>query len=200
MPHSLNSFDNILLEHIRHLKPSTILDVGVGSGKHGTLLRNSGYAGRLDGIEPTEQYRIEFDLSNRYNTVFPVTLQDFVNTTYKFNYDVALFGDVLEHLFRSEVIDYIDYFLYKCKWIIIVWPSNLPQHDEGNNPYEIHKSNFTLNDLTQKFDVQYYVKNFAYFDRGNPHLAEISLNYAVIRGYTTPRNASIYNFPLLSTK
>lgn len=196
MPYSSIAFDNFLVDHIFRLKPSKILDVGVGSGKNGHLIRNSGYTGILDAIEPTQSYIKEFNLINTYNTIFPVSLQDFIKTEYKFKYDVAIFGDVLEHLFRSEVIDYLDYFLYKCKWVIICWPNNMAQDDYGGNPYEIHKCNFNINDLTQKFDVQYYVKNFCYYNDNDPNLSDAFLNYAVIKGHLTPRNETIYDLKL----
>jgi hypothetical protein len=82
MPYSSIAFDNFLVDHIYRLKPSRILDVGVGSGKNGNLIKNSGYTGILDAIEPTESYIKEFNLSNIYNTVFPVSIQDFIKTEY----------------------------------------------------------------------------------------------------------------------
>jgi hypothetical protein len=193
MPHSATTFDHILQDHIVKLNPNTILDVGAGSGKNGKLIRATGYSNTLECLEPTEKYVSEFKLSEIYNTVHPYNIQDFVNKQYKFQYDVVVFGDVLEHLFRSQVVDYLDYFLYKSKWIIVLWPNNMPQDDHGNNPYEIHKSNFTLNDLTEKFDVQYYVKNFAYYNWNDPNLSDAYLNYAVLKGYLTERNKSVYN-------
>ena len=191
MPYSAKSFDHILKEHIIKLNPTSILDVGAGSGKNGKLIRETGYKNKLECLEPTPEYVTEFKLDSIYDTIHPVSLEQFVDTQYKFQYDVVVFGDVLEHLFRSKVIDYLDYFLYKSKWIIIIWPNNMPQDDYGNNPYEIHKSNFKLNDLTEKFDVQFYLKNFAYFN-GN-YLSDAYLNYTVIKGYLTPINTSLYN-------
>lgn len=194
MPHSANSFDHILQEHVIKLNPNTILDVGAGSGKNGKLIRQTGYDKSLECLEPTPQYVTEFNLPSIYNKVHPYNISQFVDTVYKFQYDLVVFGDVLEHLFRSQVIDYLDYFLYKSKWIIVIWPSNMPQDDYGNNPYEIHKSNFTLNDLSEKFDVQYYLKNFVYYNYNDPNLSDAYLNYAVIKGYLTPINQSIYNY------
>jgi SAM-dependent methyltransferase len=196
MPFSSIAFDQVLVDHVHRLAPGRVLDVGVGSGKHSQLIRDSGYQCVLDGIEPTESYLTEFDLLNKYNTIFPVSLQEFIRTQPRFQYDVVIFGDVLEHLFRSEALDYIDYFLYKCNWIIIAWPNNMAQDDYGGNAYEIHKSNFTINDLTQRFDVQYYIKQFAYYNDNNPHLSDAFLNYTVIKGYLTARHASVYNFPM----
>lgn len=194
MPHSANTFDSILQEHVVSLKPASILDIGAGSGKNGKLIREAGYTNNLDCLEPTHSYVTDYNLNSIYNTVYPYSITQFVDTVYKFNYDLVVCGDVLEHLFRSQVIDYIDYFLYKCKWMIIIWPNNMPQDDYGNNPYEIHKSNFTINDLTEKFDVQFYLKNFAYYNWNDSNLSDAYLNYTVIKGYLTPRNISIHNF------
>jgi hypothetical protein len=72
----------------------------------------------------------------------------------------------------------------------------MAQDDYGGNSYEIHKSNFNINDLTQKFDVQYYVKNFCYYNDNNSNLSDAFLNYSVIKGYLTPRNETIYNLQL----
>lgn len=193
MPHSANTFDSILQDHVVKLNPKSILDVGAGSGKNGKLIRQTGYKNKLECLEPTEEYVTQYALSNIYDTIHTKNIQEFVNTQYKFSYDLIIFGDVLEHLFRSQVIDYLDYFLYKSKWIIVLWPNNMPQDDYGNNPYEIHKSNFTLNDLTEKFDVQFYLKNFAYYNWNDPNLSDAYLNYVVLKGYLTERNKSVYN-------
>jgi hypothetical protein len=72
----------------------------------------------------------------------------------------------------------------------------MPQDAYGNNPYEIHKSNFSLNDLTSRFDVQYYLKNFAYYNYNDPNLTDAFLNYAIIKGYLTPKKSSIYDLKM----
>lgn len=194
MPFSANTFDHILQDHVVKLNPNTILDVGAGSGKNGKLIKETGYNKVLDCIEPTGKYIAEYNLTSLYNKVYPYNIAQFLENEHKFQYDLVIFGDVLEHLFRSQVIDYLDYFLYKSKWIIVLWPNNMPQDDQGNNHYEIHKSNFTLNDLTEKFDVQYYCKNFAYYNWNDPNLSDAYLNYVVIKGYLTARNQSLYNY------
>jgi trans-aconitate methyltransferase len=196
MPYSANSFDNILVDHINNLNPTSVIDIGTGSGKNGSLLRATGYKNKLEGIEPTESYRTEFKLDTIYDKIYPYNIKQFMDIEFSFKYDVAIFGDVLEHLFRSEAIDTLDYFLYKCNWIIVVWPNNMPQDAYGNNPYEIHKSNFSLNDLTSRFDVQYYLKNFAYYNYNDPTLTDAFLNYTIIKGYLTPRKASIYDLKM----
>ena len=194
MPHSATTFDSILQDHVRNIKPTSILDVGAGAGKNGKLIRNLGYTGNLECIEPTSSYITDFNLKSVYDTVHHTDLKTFIDTQYKFQYDLVIFGDVLEHLFRSTVIDYLDYFLYKSKWIIIIWPTNMPQNDVGNNKYEIHKSNFKINDLTEKFDVQFYLKNFLSYICNNSSFNAQCIHYTVLKGYTTPIHESLYNF------
>lgn len=194
MPHSATTFDSILQDHVRNIKPTSILDVGAGAGKNGKLIRNLGYTGNLECIEPTSSYITDFNLESVYDTVHHTDLKTFIDTQYKFQYDLVIFGDMLEHLFRSTVIDYLDYFLYKSKWIIIIWPTNMPQDDWGNNKYEIHKSNFKINDLTEKFDVQFYLKHFLSYLNNNSSFNAQYIHYTVLKGYTTPIHESLYNF------
>ena len=196
MPHSATTFDSILQEHVRNIKPTSILDVGAGAGKNGKLIRNLGYTGNLECIEPTSSYITDFNLESVYDTVHHTDLKTFIDTQYKFQYDLVIFGDMLEHLFRSTVIDYLDYFLYKSKWIIIIWPTNMPQDDWGNNKYEIHKSNFKINDLTEKFDVQFYLKHFLSYLNNNSSFNAQYIHYTVLKGYTTPIHESLYNFKI----
>ena len=70
----------------------------------------------------------------------------------------------------------------------------MPQHDWGNNHYEIHKSNFTINDLTQKFNVEFYAKQFMSFHNDDPHYADAYINYTVLKGHMTGRHESLYDF------
>ena len=191
MPYSANTFDDILRQHLAIINPNSILDVGAGAGKNGNLIRNSGYSGILDCLEPTESYVTEFNLSTIYNTIYPYSIENFVDHVPKFQYDLVIFGDVLEHVFRSKVIDYLDYFLYKSKWIIVIWPNNMSQDNWGNNPYEIHKSNFKIDDLTQKFDVNFYFKKFLSYNNNHSEYTDVYLNYAIIKGYLTPIHNSI---------
>lgn len=194
MPTSSNTFDDVLIDHIVFkLKPTSVLDVGAGAGKNGKLIRSKGYTGQLDAVEPTASYVEQFSLEQTYNKIYPVDLRTFLDTEHKFKYDVAVFGDVLEHFYRSQVIDYLDYVLYKVNWAIVIWPNFVPQEDDGNNPYEIHKSNFTLTDLSEKFDVQYFIKNFGYFN-GDMSKPGAVFNYAVLKGHMARYQDSVYNF------
>lgn len=192
MPFSSNTFDSLLVNHIFNLNPKNILDVGAGAGKNGKLIRDF-YKGTLDAIEPCKDSIKKYSLTTIYNNIFELGLKEYLDQ-YSYNrYDVVIFGDILEHLYKSEVIDYLDYLVYRSKWIIIIWPTNLIQDNTLDNQYEIHRSNFTIKDLSQ-FDITFYVKNFGWYNDG-PEYPACDFHYIAIKGNLAKRNEFIYNFP-----
>jgi len=190
MPYSSNTFDQILVDQVLGLNPKTVLDVGAGAGKNGLLLRNAGYRGKLDAIEPTQYYIDEFNLVNQYDKIYSQSLEEYVQKNPTNRYDVVIFGDVLEHLFRSAAMDYLDYILYRTRWVIVIWPTYLPQDDYGNNHYEVHKTNFDLRDIVQKFNVQYFVSHYGH-DNPEPHSMGARFNYCVIKGHMVSQRENI---------
>lgn len=193
MPFSSCTFDNILTDHVCRLAPKTILDIGAGAGKHAQIIKQV-YNCQIDAVEPTKEYIKEYDLESLYTNVYNNDINGYIKNHSQNRYDLVIFGDVLEHLYKSEVIDYLDYFLYRSKWIIIIWPTNLLQDDEyNNNYYEIHKSNFYLKDLDQ-FDIVYYLKNFGWYSFNNSEYPTCDFHYVVLKGNLAKRSEFIYNF------
>jgi hypothetical protein len=193
MPFSSNTFDDILKDHIGRLAPINLLDVGAGAGKNGALIKQVNQNIFLEGIEPTQEYIDKYNLNTYYNKLYQKDLQTFAKDHSTNKYDIVIFGDVLEHLLRSEVIDYIDYFAYRANWIIAIWPTNLPQDNVGGNHFEIHKNNFTLNDLVSKFNIVYYVSNFGGW-HGEYKIEPCTFHYCVIKGYFANKEKHIYNW------
>jgi len=191
MPFSENVFDEKLKEHIVKINPKTTLDVGSGAGKNGIIYRNILPNSIIESIEPTTEYIEKYELNEKYDKVYNLSIQDYVNHHASNRYDLVIFGDVLEHFFRSEAIDYLDYFLYRSKWVIAVWPTNMPQDAYEGNNFEIHKSNFNISELSAKFDVHYYEKKFGWYHWNNSEYSQCDFNYCVLRGYVTKRNISI---------
>ena len=191
MPFSVGVFDEKLKEHIAKINPKTTLDVGSGAGKNVMLCRNVLPNSIIESIEPTMEYVEQYELNQKCDKVYNLSVQDYVNQHASNRYDLVIFGDVLEHFFRSEAIDYLDYFLYRSKWVIAVWPTNLPQDAWGENHFEIHKSNFKISELTAKFDVQYYEKKFGWYHWNNSEYSQCDFNYCVLKGYVTKRDISL---------
>lgn len=192
MPFSSNTFDSLLVDHVNKLSPETILDVGAGAGKNGKLIRNF-YKGTLDAIEPYRDSIQEYSLGKIYNNIYQLGLKDYLDHYSHNRYDLIIFGDILEHLYKSQVIDYLDYLVYRTKWIIIIWPTNLVQDDTLGSIYEIHRSNFNLKDLSD-FDISFYTKNFGWYNN-TPEYPACDFHYAVIKGNLAKRDEFVYNFP-----
>jgi len=194
MSYSLNTFNQTFSQHLVQLAPNQILDVGAGQGKYGRLVTEQLPQSTVHAIEPTAGYIEQFGLKQIYHTVYQKTLQEFANENFRNRYNLVIFGDVLEHLYRSQVIDYLDFFLYRTDWALVLWPTNMAQDDYGGNHWEIHRSNFALRDLADRFDVHYYEKRFAWFQgmgQQDPEFTHSDYHYVLIKGHVTRRSTGL---------
>jgi SAM-dependent methyltransferase len=155
MPGSVGLFDDLIRSHISKTQPMSILDVGCGSGNYAHMKQFGAPNATIEAVEPTERYWSEYDLENKYDVLHKMTVQDFTKTDNY--YDLTMCIDVLEHLYLSEAIDMIECLAYSSQYIIIAWPTDVNQSCWEGNPYEKHKSNMTLSDLT-RFDIVHYEK------------------------------------------
>lgn len=138
------------------IQPSTILDVGVGMGTYGFLLRQyfDIIQGRLqkedwqitiDGIEIFESYRNAV-WSYAYNMVHIGDVRDLVGDLP--GYDLALCNDVLEHFELDEATGLLDILLNKCRTVIVTTPNTeYPQGAWGGNEAETHRCLLKVTDL-----------------------------------------------------
>lgn len=186
MPISLTAFNKDIIDHIKAINPSSVLDIGAGMGKYQEIVHSINKNIICDAIESTEKYVEEFELRKKYRNVFVQDIIDFVKTDRTHKYDLCIMGDVLEHLFLSEVLDVLDALCYKSKHLMIIWPTNLPQDSEWESHFEMHKSNFYLKDLT-RFNIQVYKKTFGFYRNRLP----VEFNYALIAGHTTANDEII---------
>jgi len=191
MPFLSATFDSVVGSHLIRVNPKSVLDVGAGAGKYGRMVKGILPLTRIVGIEPTKVYIEKYKLAECYDQIHEETLREYCARNSGDRYDVVLFGDVLEHFFRSEAIDFIDYFLYRSEWVVVIFPSRMPQDDVEGNAFEIHKSNFGLMDLVDKFDVHHYQKKFGWFHWNDSEMTHCEYNYVVMRGYVTKRNVSL---------
>lgn len=82
-----------MVDRIRALEPSTILDVGPGRGTYWDLLHRQVRA-RWTGIEIWEPYVRKYHLARKYDRLI---VGDFLTTDLD-PHDVVILGDVLEHV------------------------------------------------------------------------------------------------------
>lgn len=117
-------------------KNISILDLGMGSGEFGLLVRSIFCdKARLEGVEVWTKYK-----NPLWELYDKIIISDLTKIKIK-QYDIILFIDVLEHLDRDEGERILDMIEQKAtKAIVISTPTSLfPQGKLWGNPYETHK-------------------------------------------------------------
>ncbi|WP_442597931.1 glycosyltransferase [Neobacillus sp. D3-1R] len=164
MPTSWTESIADILDEVEKYKPISILDIGIGFGKYGVLLRErfelpyqryykDDWTIRIDGIEAYKGYENPI-----HDYVYDHVYYDSVsNCIEKLPlYDVVLLIDVLEHFEKEEGQKVIKKILKHTKKALIIstplYPAN--QGDYLANKYEEHKSRWTQLDFAE-FDFHY---------------------------------------------
>ena len=135
MPYSDDSGRSYVAELLGRLIPSRVLDVGPGAGAYGRLVRQVLAVDVLDAVEAWEPYVERFALLDIYDAV---TIEDVRKVT-KFDYDLVIFGDVLEHMSRDDAVAVYELARAQAKAVIVSMPIiHYPQGEEEGNPFEAH--------------------------------------------------------------
>jgi predicted TPR repeat methyltransferase len=132
MPRSEDDQIPYFQEVFDRLKPNTVLDIGAGAGKYAELIRNRSF---VDAVEVWQENIDRYDLASKYDEVFAVDAREFDN----FDYDLVIFGDVLEHMTEAEAVALWSKARRQAKAIFMSIPIvHMPQGAEGGNPFEVH--------------------------------------------------------------
>jgi len=141
-----------------NIKPRTVLDVGVGTGKWGFLFREKvdfrnchseeNFQVRIDGIEIDKQWIRDYH-KLIYNDIY---IDDLTKFRIKRDYDLIMMGDVIEHIEKEEGKAFLDRALIRCKYLIITAPlgdreSVFFEKQKKIYPHEEHKSAWSLDDF-----------------------------------------------------
>jgi hypothetical protein len=145
-----------VLHYALALRPRSVLDVGVGTGTYGFLLRElldldgacvnwADRRVRIEGVEIFEPYRNSvWDLA--YDRVHLGDARALLPTLG--SYDLILMNDVLEHLVRSEARALVRQALGHAKAIIATTPNRWwPQGALGGNDAETHRALLDASDF-----------------------------------------------------
>ena len=138
-----------VLHFVHACQPRAILDVGIGTGSYGLLLRQGldiGYGRikpaewqmKIDGVEIFENYRNPvWDFA--YSRVLIGDIRRLLPTLG--SYDLALCNDVLEHFPRDEARRLVEALLGQCRVLVATTPNReFPQGAWGGNEAETHHS------------------------------------------------------------
>jgi hypothetical protein len=117
-----------------------ILDVGPAWGTYSRLLREERQI--WHAVEIHKPYVRRFKLERLYDKVFVEDVRRFVPSN---KYDVAILGDVLEHMKNDEAVAVLGTLLRYSRYVIVSLPLDLETGAgpgtgdvDWNNPYEVH--------------------------------------------------------------
>lgn len=153
----------LVLDHVARIAPTRVLDVGVGFGKWGFLIREllDFSQGRL---EP-ETWRTEivgveaFDYRSPlhdwiYDRMIRADVRDVVDQLT--GYDAVVLGDVIEHLPKEDGMALLQGLLAMNATVVVSTPLDFFEQDIAGNEHERHLSHWTRADFagwTYDYDV-----------------------------------------------
>lgn len=154
-------------DHLQKHRPKTVLDLGIGFGMMGALVRQylddgvQPWKTHLIGVEGFEQYRNpSWDL---YDDIFVEDIRGFAATLSERELDFIIFSDVIEHLDKEEGRIIISMLIRSLKpgGVLMIGTPGIfcEQGAVHGNEYEIHRSVWAWNEFPLGFEV---IKN------GNP--------------------------------
>lgn len=124
-----------ILQQARNHGVKTIIDVGAGSGTYRDYFNSHEYFPKIDAIEVWKPYVEEFQLNKKYNKVYEQDVRNFK----KYNHDLVIFGDILEHMSEDDAFKVWMKASEGCKYGVISIPIiDYHQHAINGNPYEEH--------------------------------------------------------------
>ena len=135
------TLDFITAEQAKALRPATIVDFGAGGGKYGRLLREAlGDAPHITAVEGFQATAETLRQDANYNAVDNMLIREWfrVNTARR---NLAIFGDVLEHLTRREIFWTLRQAMHWFDEVIVVVPLfDVCQDTIYGNELETHRA------------------------------------------------------------
>lgn len=145
-----------IMAEIWHVRPTSILDLGIGVGLYGAMCRElldigqerlypKDWVTNIIGVEGFPEYRNPAH-EYFYNSVF---YEDFTKTPYK-GFDLVLMIDSLEHINKVRGHFMLDQLLHDNKRVIVSCPTGKHYVEQGavfGNEFERHRAHWTADDF-----------------------------------------------------
>ena len=151
MPHSSEEGKVDTAEWVKKIDAKTVLDIGPGAGRYSDLFKENNITfEKINSVEVWEPYVSKYGLLDKYDNVF---IEDARNWE-DFNYDLIIFGDVLEHMTKEEAISLWNKAKKHAKYAVISIPIiHYHQDDVDGNPYERHiKEDWSTGEVLETFE------------------------------------------------
>jgi hypothetical protein len=164
MPSSRPNHIPAVLGVLLRLEPSSVLDVGVGFGKWGHLIREytdirlseqnperyhrENWKTRIDGIEGFPEYLTPMH-HFLYDHIHVGDMRKVIDDVGR--YDMILLADVLEHVEKADGEALLRKCLEHCSGAVVISTPAVfrPQGPACGNPLEVHRSFWTRRDFRQ---------------------------------------------------
>lgn len=159
MPTSRKTFEVDVLTFLSELDPPAkrFLDIGAGAGKYGRIIKNQLMQPTVaHAVEVNPLYIVEYKLKEFYDEVFCIDAATIPRDNKLEFYDVAILGDVIEHLCKSDGIDLVDYLIYRTRYVIVVYPQLYLQISQ--TPSENHRSLWSLENFPLEYLQDHQIK------------------------------------------
>lgn len=172
MPSSHHKQINEIVAIISRLKPKKFIDIGVGFGKYGFLVREYAdvncrpgneefiYENKrciIHGIEGFPKYIGELQ-NNIYDKIFigdAIKQVDLIDD----DYDLIFLIDIFEHFSKIDGEKLLEKLEKKGKNILISTPKNMQEQDDVfGNEFEIHRYNWRKRDFS-KYSSKFFIPN-----------------------------------------
>jgi hypothetical protein len=152
---SLAQKDPYVTAQLLAIRPAAVVDFGAGAGKMGRLCREAlGDSVRLTGVEGCPSTVEILKEARIYDAVEGALLQEWISRN-KRQYDLAIFGDVLEHVTRREAFRALNAVTAFCRNVIVNVPlRNLQQDGNEVNPLEEHKAYLFEYDFDKRYIIR----------------------------------------------
>lgn len=133
MPGSRRENDADVIAFVKEKGIRTILDVGPGRGTYSRILRDT--VPHIDALEVWAPYITTYRLREQYCNVYLGDMRRWE----RWNCDLVIFGDCLEHVSREEAIAVWNRAGEQATYGLISTPIvHYPQGALKGNPHEIH--------------------------------------------------------------
>lgn len=162
MPYSDEVFDAVMKAMIAKVDPDKVLDIGPGAGKYGFMLR----AIESDRGRPIHKICVEIDakhvierfaLDRIYDEIIHMDAAKLVKQRPTLVGDLAIAGDVIEHMTKSEGSDLVEYLQYRFRHIFLVIPVDWQVLDWEDHEHEAHIAIWRKEDFS-RFEGAYCVE------------------------------------------
>lgn len=150
MPFSMKQGKNLIIDWLKKHKNdfSNVVDFGCGAGWYGTTIRSINPSAHLTGIEIWQPYLEKYKLAGIYDQV----IIDDARTLPFESIDLAIFGDVLEHMEKDEAKALFERIKAISKYIIVSIPAvEMPQGPVFGNKFESHLATWNWEELCDYF-------------------------------------------------